>query len=185
VIVYVPIETVASAGRGLVVSGSASVDGSSVSVDGSRDLSEMASERSVGTVADCRQVSGNLFVRAFVHTAEAMAKVRAGVLSGIAVIASAAGNELIVERCALVDRPEALGKRAGRVFPLDIEKVHKMGPKKIEFGKSVGADGAPLDLRTIRVAEAPAIEMLKSYLRHPSAVGDREALCFLLERAGR
>jgi hypothetical protein len=177
--------TVAPAGRGLVVSGSAPVDGSSVSVDGSRELGEMAGERSVGTVADCRQVSGNLFVRAFVHTAEAMAKVRAGVFSGIAVIASAAGNELIVERCALVDRPDALNKRAGRVFPLDIERVRKMGPKKIEFGKSVGADGAPLDLGTIRAAEAPAIEMLKAHLRRPAAIGDLEMMVFLTERGGR
>jgi hypothetical protein len=157
----------------------------SVSVDGSRELGEMTGSRSVGTVADCRQVSGNLFVRAFVHTAEAMAKVRAGVLSGIAVIASAAGNELMVDRCALVDRPEALGKRAGRVFPLDVERVRKMGPKKIEFGKSVGADGAPLDLRTIQAAEAPAIAMLRAHLARPAAIGDREMLCFLIERGGR
>jgi hypothetical protein len=26
---------------------------------------------------------------------------------------------------------------------------------------------------------------LKSYLAHPAAIGDREMLCFLVERAGR
>jgi hypothetical protein len=185
VITYLPIATIAPAGRGLVVSGSAPVDGSSVSVDGSRDLSEMASSRSVGTVADCRQVGGNLFVRAFVHTAEAMAKVRAGVLGTIAVVASVAGAELMVERVALVDRPQALGKRAGRVFPLNIEKVRKMGPKRIEFGKTVSADGLPIPAAEQRAAEAPAITMLREHLRQPAAIGDREMLCFLLERAGR
>jgi hypothetical protein len=57
--------------------------------------------------------------------------------------------------------------------------------RRIEFGKSVGADGAPLDLAAMREAEAPAIEMLKSYLRHPAARGDREMLIFLTERGGR
>jgi hypothetical protein len=57
--------------------------------------------------------------------------------------------------------------------------------RRIEFGKSVGADGAPLDLREVRKAEAPAITMLRAHLQHPAAVGDRELLCFLTSRAGR
>ena len=57
--------------------------------------------------------------------------------------------------------------------------------QKIAFGKTIGANGVPLDPRDVRKAEAPAITMLKSYLAHPAAIGDREMLCFLVERAGR
>jgi hypothetical protein len=55
--------------------------------------------------------------------------------------------------------------------------------RRIEFGKSVGADDAPLDLRTIRAAKVPAIEMLKSYLA--ASCGDRRprGAVFLLRGA--
>jgi hypothetical protein len=57
---------------------------------------------------------------------------------------------------------------------------------KFEFGKTVGADGLPFDPRQIAKQSAGPIEMLKNFFRdRPAAVGDREALRFLNERAGR
>jgi hypothetical protein len=58
--------------------------------------------------------------------------------------------------------------------------------RRFEVGKTVkavGADFVPLDPREVRKAELGPIEMLKHYLARPSAVGDREMLIFLTERA--
>jgi hypothetical protein len=57
--------------------------------------------------------------------------------------------------------------------------------RRYEFGKTVGADGLPLDPRQIGKQSERPIDMIKSYLRHPAAVGDREAMIFLIERAGK
>jgi hypothetical protein len=57
--------------------------------------------------------------------------------------------------------------------------------RRYEFGRMAKADGTPLQPADIaKQAEGP-IAMLKNYLRHPAAVGDRETMIFLSERAAR
>jgi hypothetical protein len=57
--------------------------------------------------------------------------------------------------------------------------------RRYEFGRMAKADGTPLHPADLAKQTKGPIEMLKHYLRHPAAVGDRETMIFMLERAGR
>jgi hypothetical protein len=188
-IAYVPIETCVPSSGGLVVSGSAPL-AASVLLTG-RALSEMAGEAPVGEVTDCRIVSGSVYVRARVTAANALAKVQHRVLNTIAVIAAVIGDQLAIERVALVDCPDALGKRSGALLslPLSIGKGVKMpdqlGLRRIEFGKTVDDRRRPIDPNLQRVAEAPALAIIKDALRQVRPANDAAFLSWYRERTGR
>jgi|SRR5579884_1755754 hypothetical protein len=126
---YLPLDTVAPAPGGLIVSavlarGDAAVERITL---GERALAEMAAVEPVGEISDLRLLADSVFCRARITAPAAILKVSEGVYRGLALIVAHDGS---VERVALVDRPDAFQKRASRnpaaPMPLNIKGVHSM-----------------------------------------------------------
>jgi hypothetical protein len=140
----------------------------------------------------------NFFIRAVVSGRVAMRKVRAGVLSVLAVVASRVGDALEVERVALVDAPNVFEKRGGGgSFSLHLGRVFKMSLRApvipdprakhpIALGKAVRVDGPPPDGKLLSGQYEAVVEMIKWHLNHQACPGtDATFLQWYGERAGK
>jgi len=110
---YLPLNTIAPVPGGLIVSGIlARRDAAVERVElADRAVAEMTAVEPVGSVADLKLLAdGTLFCRARITAPNAILKVSEGVYRGFALVISRDG---LVERIALVDRPDAFQKRTG------------------------------------------------------------------------
>lgn len=116
---FLSIDTITPAPSGAVtITAFGPNAGSSETVDlASRAVAEMMATEPVGDVIALHNLRDGLFLRAQISAGSAVTKIRATVYRGIALVIDRAGR---VERVALVDYPDALGKRAenGAAAPL-------------------------------------------------------------------
>jgi hypothetical protein len=105
---FVEIDTLASGpGGAMIVSGCVPLDDPRRLVLPDPILHEMGGDKATGELTDLRLLADGLFVRAVVSDRVAAAKVRERVYRGFGLVVAADGR---IERAALVDHPEALGK---------------------------------------------------------------------------
>jgi hypothetical protein len=97
----------------------------------SPDVAEMNGAAPAGYVQRIQLGPAGLFVRAVIADPVAVKKLRERVYAGFAVVSSAGSDGVpVVERVALVDRPDALGKRSSvQSRELYLKKDFEMGPK--------------------------------------------------------
>lgn len=109
---YLPLDTIAPAPGGAVTVTAflPKLDASETVELASRTVAEMTAMEPVGEVTELRGLGAGLFLRARIAAAMAVEKIKATVYRGVALVIDRAGR---VERVALVDHPDALGKRAG------------------------------------------------------------------------
>jgi hypothetical protein len=126
----------------------------------------------VGKVRGCSIANGIVKVAVELWDKIAVSKTAARVYHGLCLVGFAHGDEVTIERVALVDHPEALGKRSGvnPALSLRMDWIVKMSlspstEKRIEFGKTAESNGRVIDINKQREAAQPALEMLRQFFR--------------------
>jgi hypothetical protein len=189
---FVEFDSVTQTGNGLLCEGSIPTEKMSIAAESDPPLREMAAEEKVGRLRGCSVVDGVLRVAAEIWNRIAVAKAVERVYRGLLLVCVPSGDgEVAIEHAALVDHPDALGKRSGAAPPM---ALYTDGVTKMSLpnpGRNGGAPQNPyarIEVGGInKGADERAIDLLKYHRRlatptKPTPVDDKAFFAWLHNR---
>ncbi|HEY3909259.1 MAG TPA: hypothetical protein VGM07_05150 [Stellaceae bacterium] len=177
-------------GGGLLVTASVPVD-EAIAATAAMPIAEMAGDGAAGKLRSCGMIKGVLRITAEIWDRIAVQKLSERVYRGLALIGFAAGNELTIERAALVDHPDALTKSRGAVAAsLYLNGVTKMSLPSTRAAAPAANPFSKIEVGTNSPTENERAVQLIKYVRSPLAgqvklARDADFFNWLQARAGR